>query len=65
MEDYNMGPTPQTLIIGLDYIKEIIFQYQGMTVTLCPEDVLYFLDFIKYLYGNMGKLEKMFWKEEN
>lgn len=65
MEDYNMGPIPQTTTVVLDYIKEIIFQYRGMKVTLCPEVMLYLLDFIQYLYCKMGKLEKFFWEEEN
>ena len=65
MEDYNMGPTPQTLTVVLDNMKEIIFQYQDMEVKICPEDVLCLLDVIKYLYGNIGKLERIFWEEEN
>lgn len=66
MEDYNnvICPVPQQLTIVLDYIEEIVFQYQGMEITLRPREILSLLDFIQYLQGNSGNLEKIFWKEK-
>lgn len=64
MEHHNIGPVPQQLTVVLDYIEEIIFQYQGMETTLRPGEILSLLDFIQYLYCNKEKLEKIFWKEK-
>lgn len=65
MEDHSIGPVPQQLTVVLDHIEKIIFQYQGMETTLYPGEILSLLDFIQYLYCNKGKLEKIFWREEN
>ena len=59
MEYYNIGPVPQQLNITLDDIEEIVFQYQGMKTTLRPGEILSLLDFIQYLQGNSGNLEKI------
>lgn len=65
MEDHSIGPVPQQLTVVLDHIEKIIFQYQGIEMTLYQREILCLLDFIQYLYCNKGKLEKIFWREEN
>ena len=64
MEYHSIESTPQKLIVVLDDIKEIEFQYQGMKTILHSGEILSLLDFIQYLYCNKGKLEKIFWKEK-
>ena len=54
----------QKVIVTLDNIRKIIFQYQGMQTMLDVECVLCLLDFVQYLYCNREKLEKIFWREE-
>ena len=65
MEDHSIGPVPQQLTVVLDHIEKIVFQYQGIEMTLYQRNILCLLDFIQYLYCNKGKLEKIFWREEN
>lgn len=65
MEDHNIGPVPQQLTVVLDHIEKIVFQYQGIEMTLCQWEMLCLLDFIQYLYCNKEKLEKIFSREEN
>ena len=65
MEDHSIGPVPQQLTVNLDSIEKIIFQYQGIKMTLYQRNIFCLLDFIQYLYCNKGKLEKIFWREEN
>ena len=52
------------VIVTLDNIEKIIFQYQGMQTTLNTEDVLCLLDFVQYLYCNRRILEKFFGEEK-
>ena len=65
MEDHSIRPVPQQFTVALDHIEKIIFQYQGIEMTLCQWEILCLLDFIQYLYCNKGKLEKIFSREEN
>ena len=65
MEDHSIRPVPQQFTVALDDIEKIVFQYQGIEMTLCQWEMLCLLDFIQYLYCNKGKLEKIFSREEN
>ena len=65
MEDHSIDPVPQQFTVALDHIEKIVFQYQGIEMTLCQWEILCLLDFIQYLYCNKGKLEKIFSREEN
>ena len=65
MEDHSIGPVPQQFTVALDHIEKIVFQYQGIEMTLYQWEMLCLLDFIQYLYCNKEKLEKIFSREEN
>ena len=65
MEDHSIRPVPQQFTVVLDDIEKIVFQYQGIEMTLCQWEILCLLDFIQYLYCNKGKLEKIFSREGN
>ena len=65
MEDHSIRPVPQQFTVVLDHIEKIVFQYQGIEMTLCQWEILCLLDFIQYLYCNKEKLEKIFSREEN